>query len=288
VSLNENLKNHIQNLVSDTIKNISTVQGGDISSAYKIITKTKAYFLKSNKRSEALDMFKAEAKSLQIIAQTDTIKTPEIIAVDRVGDDAFLLIEFVDCKSPNAFDMSLLGKQLANLHNITADGFGLEFDNFIGRLHQSNTQHKTWTDFYVHERLIPQLKLAKDKGLLNPLEIPSIQTMKSVCEPLFQNIKPALLHGDLWSGNYLIHTSGMPYLIDPAIYFGHAEVDIAMTKLFGGFASEFYNAYYEQIPKDADTDTRIELYQLYYLLVHLNLFGRSYYGSVISILKKYF
>ncbi len=197
-------------------------------------------------------------------------------------------MEHIEAKSPNSKDLELFGNQLAQLHKVTSDEFGFEENNFIGSLHQSNKTHTKWNDFYLEEHLIPQLELSKSKGLLNVDEIPETQKLKDICFPYFKNAKSSLLHGDLWSGNYLISTSGKPYLIDPAIYFGHNEVDIAMSKLFGGFGQSFYDSYHSFISKDKFTEDRIQLYQLYYLLVHLNMFGTSYYSSVKQILSKYF
>ena len=143
-------------------------------------------------------------------------------------------------------------------------------------------------DFYIDERLLPQFDLAQSKGLLRSNEIPDKEIMKGNLNDLIKVVKPSLLHGDLWGGNFLIGKDGTPYLIDPAVYYGHHEVDIAMSKLFGGFGSAFYSAYYEVFPESSRINDRIEIYQLYYLLVHLNIFGSSYYGSVKQILNKYF
>ncbi len=233
-------------------------------------------------------MFQSEAYGLQWIHETNTIKTPKVLACDTFEDTAFLLMEFIESKPPLTKDFKNLGLQLAELHKCTSKDFGLHQDNFIGNLAQSNTQHKTWLDFYMHERLAPQLELAKQKHLLTNGECPPIHKIEDSLKSLFTDIKPVLLHGDLWSGNYLISKDGTPYLIDPAVYYGHREVDIAMSKLFGGFDISFYNAYESNFKRDENTSARIEIYQLYYLLVHLNLFGRSYHGSVVSFLKKYF
>jgi fructosamine-3-kinase len=184
--------------------------------------------------------------------------------------------------------MALLGKQLANLHLNKSKTFGFNTDNFIGTLTQSNTTHQNWVDFYIEERLAPQLKIAVQKQLLSTVEVPETNTMKLKTTAFFKDVEPSLLHGDLWSGNYLIATNGTPYLIDPASYYGHSEVDIAMSLLFGGFGSSFYEAYHAVIHEETHTKARIELYQLYYLLVHLNLFGSSYYHSVKRIINKYF
>lgn len=282
------LKIHISGILNEDICGMSSVHGGDISTAYKIETATNAYFLKTNPASNALNMFEIEANGLNLIGNTQTIKTPKILACDSFENHAFLLMEFIESKSPSAKDFEHLGQQLARLHQCTSENFGLDTDNFIGSLPQSNTQHSNWCDFYIHERLRPQLKLAHQKHLLDSAETPSVQKMNNSLSPLFKNIKPALLHGDLWSGNYLISKDGTPYVIDPAVYFGHNEVDIAMSKLFGGFGESFYQSYAEIIPFSNETSARIDIYQLYYLLVHLNLFGNSYRNSVKTILDKYY
>lgn len=279
---------YLSNLLNSKIEYLQSVSGGDISSAYLIKTSSHKYFLKINSNANASDMFLSEEKALTTIAKTNTIATPKILACSTFSNDSFLLMEHMDAKSPNSKELELFGNQLAQLHHITSEEFGFEENNFIGSLHQSNKKHNNWNDFYVEERLITQLILAKSNGLLKDSEIPKKEKLKDVCFPFFKNVKPSLLHGDLWSGNYLISDSGIPYLIDPALYYGHSEIDIAMSKLFGGFGPSFYDSYHGIFPKDEYTEDRIQLYQLYYLLVHLNLFGASYYSSVKQILCNYF
>lgn len=286
--MNNALKNYLSYYLKETITKVASVHGGDISTAYKIESPNNTYFLKVNSNSNALTMFQTEAYGLQLISVTNTIKTPKVIVCDSYQNLAFFLLEFIESKQASSKDFKNLGEQLAQLHQCTSDTFGLNQDNFIGRLPQSNNQHKSWIDFYTHERLLPQLELATQKGLLKDTECPKSEHIKNQLNHLFKNVKPALLHGDLWNGNYLISKDGTPYLIDPAVYFGHHEVDIAMSKLFGGFGDTFYSSYFNQVPTDEFTSARIEIYQLYYLLVHLNMFGSSYYGSVISIMKTYF
>lgn len=286
--ISKKLLSYISNLIDEEIESHQSVSGGDISAAYLIKTTKNEYFLKVNSKPWASDMFKAEAEGLKAISNTKTISTPKIIVSDNFANESFLLMEYVDSKSGNSDNMELFGMQLAQLHQVTTGSFGFDHNNFIGSLNQSNKKHRFWNDFYIEERLNPQLSLSLSKGLLSNSEIPKSELMKTRCYPYFKDIKPSLLHGDLWSGNYLISMNGNPYLIDPATYFGHSEVDIAMSKLFGGFGATFYESYHNIIPKDECTDNRIELYQLYYLLVHLNLFGSSYYRSVKAILNKYF
>ena len=184
--------------------------------------------------------------------------------------------------------MAFFGEKLAKFHQKRGDVFGWDRHNFIGSLPQSNSKKTSWNVFYTEERLMPQLQLAIDKGMLSKQEAPDRDKMVSVLGELFKGVEPSLLHGDLWSGNYLINTDGVPYLIDPAVYWGHSEVDIAMSRLFGGFGASFYSSYDGLRPPDKASEDRMHIYQLYYLLVHLNLFGRSYYSSVTHILKQYF
>lgn len=281
------LKSYISKLLDKSIIKVTSVSGGDISEAFVIHTEKQKYFIKTN-TADKYPMFKAEAKGLQAIANTNTIATPKVYHLGIHNEISFLIMQWVESKQPNHKDFEILGEQLAELHQTTTTSFGLDSDNFIGSLHQSNTKHQNWTPFYIEERLLPQLHLAIRKGLLNSKEVPSISKLETVLQPLFKTIKPSLLHGDLWSGNYLISKDGISYLIDPAVYYGHHEVDIAMTKLFGGFSNTFYESYFDKLPKDTYTNQRIDIYQLYYLLVHLNLFGKSYYNTVIKLLKKHF
>jgi fructosamine-3-kinase len=283
--LTEDFLEHISWVIDCKIQKVRPILGGDIASAYLLETLTEKLFLKTHSNTELLQ---AEAHALNTIAKTNCIATPKVHAIGNYENNAFLVMEYIEYKSPTSRDFQLFGRQLATLHQTTNEHFGFDQNNFIGSLPQSNNQHSTWLDFYTEERLNPQLQLSINKGLLHKREVPTIDKMKESCANLFQNIKPSLLQGDLWSGNFLISSDGIPYLIDPSTYFGHAEVDIAMSKLFGGFGSSFYESYYNIIPQDDHTSTRIELYQLYYLLVHLNLFGRSYYSSVVSILKNNF
>ncbi|WP_370391343.1 fructosamine kinase family protein [uncultured Winogradskyella sp.] len=283
----EVLTSHLEDILNTSIVSYRPLSGGDISAVFKIETKTGAYVLKCGAK-EKTSLFEAEAQGLNLIAKTQTIATPKVIAVGAHHETPYLLMEFIASKTPEKEDYNKLGNQLAQFHNCYAEQFGLSSDNFIGSLFQKNTPSKNWIDFYSINRLGVQFELAVSQGLLNPKEIPSQKEIKNVLKSLCSDVKPSLLHGDLWSGNYIIAKDGTPYLIDPATYYGHAEVDIAMTKLFGGFGSHFYEAYHDVIPISNHYNERIDLYQLYYLLVHLNLFGRSYYNSVQRILKRYF
>ncbi|WP_053990331.1 fructosamine kinase family protein [Mangrovimonas sp. TPBH4] len=283
-----NIITYLSDQLNESILDFQSISGGDISQAYKLNTKHNSYFLKTNKSPKALDMFQKEALGLKLIAETNTISTPNVLHCSQLEDISLLLMEYIPAKTPSSKDFKTLGEELGNLHKVSNNSFGFDSDNYIGSLHQSNKPTDTWIEFYVNERLFPQLQLAIQNQLLLDSECPSKEQMIEKLAPFFQNVVPSLLHGDLWSGNYLISQDGTPYLIDPAPYYGHHEVDIAMTKLFGGFAPEFYMAYYKKHPESSYTEDRISIYQLYYLLVHLNLFGKSYYSSVSHLLEKHF
>ncbi len=284
----QELISHISDKIAEKVISYHSVSGGDISSAFLLKSEKRNYFLKVNTKPFAYTMFKAEQAGLEAIEKTETIAVPHVHLVGSLGSQAFLLMDQVESKHPDESDYQRLGMQLARLHQTGGEQFGFTGDNFIGSLPQSNRNHADWPEFYWRERILPQLEMAQRKGLLLDKAIPTEEKAVNLFKQVFGEVKPVLLHGDLWGGNYLIANNGTPYLIDPATYYGHSMVDIAMSHLFGGFSSSFYDAYHETVPRPDNYLQQIELYQLYYLLVHLNLFGSVYYASVSHILKKYF
>ena len=284
----EQIIRHISDQIQSEITAFRPVSGGDISSAYLLETQNQKLFLKVNSKSFAKSLFLAEQKGLQAIEDTKTIAVPRVHLAGELGGKAFLLMDFVESRRPNAKDYTHFGRDLANMHLVSNDQFGFSSDNFIGSLPQSNAFHTDWAEFYWNERILPQLEIAKKNTALDDAKIPSKESALKIFRQVFGEVKPSLLHGDLWGGNYLIATDGTPYLIDPAVCYGHSIMDVAMLRLFGGFDAEFYDAYHEIIPKQTYYQEQIKLYQLYYLLVHLNLFGRSYRSSVVDILERYF
>ena len=287
--MNKSIKKHIEYLLCTKVIEIRPMSGGDISQAYMLKTESESFFCKIHQDQLAFEMFQAERSGLKTLRETKNIGIPKVLLCEPLEEGALLIMEFVETKTPTSSDFERLGHQLAMLHKASeAKKFGYAQDNFIGSLPQSNRQNINWVDFYVSERLLPQLRLAQDSGKLLSSEIPSETSLSKACHSLFPEVQPALLHGDLWGGNFLIASDGRPYLIDPAVYFGHHEVDLAMTRLFGGFDEGFYRAYHEVIPLEPDHQQRQDIYQLYYILVHLNLFGQSYKSSASHILDKYF
>jgi protein-ribulosamine 3-kinase len=263
--------------------------GGDINDARTLTTEAgNFYFLKYNGLPQAPHMFVAEEVGLLQLSRAGA-RTPEVLArgVSAQGT-AFLLMEYVEDTPAEPVAWDQLGYMLAEIHQTTRFSFGLEQDTYIGPLLQSNTDRTDWITFFWENRIFPQVELATEKGLVEP----SLRTRFDLLFDLLPNLfgpqePPTLVHGDLWSGNFLIAPNQQPVLIDPAVAFAHREMDLGMSRLFGGFHWRFYRAYQEAFPLHPGWEDRLPLFQLYYLLVHVNLFGRSYLGSVKNILNQY-
>lgn len=272
---------HQENL---KLLNHKPLHGGDINEVFLVVTHQEKFVLKINQANQYPGMFEAEAKGLQLLKNTNTFKIPEVISFGKTESHTYLLLEYItpEKRSPK-FDEKF-GGLLAMLHQNTAPHFGLDHDNYIGSLPQENDgKHISSAIFYIEKRLMPQLKLAAIKGFI----FQNLDTFYKNVQNEIPNEPQALIHGDLWNGNYLVNTSGNPCLIDPAVCFASREMDLAMMQLFGGFADKVFYTYNETFPLENNWKSRTDLWQLYYLLVHLNLFGSSYYNSVNTILKKY-
>jgi len=275
-------------LKQKTILSHQPISGGDINEAFQINTTDGDYFLKQHQRPPTLDFLEIEAKGLAILKATKTIKTPTVFAAGNLNGKAYLLMEYLPSETPNKSGWENLGIQLATLHKTTQENFGLDHANFIGSLPQFNHPQTFWSEFYVTERLQPQVKMAMDQQFLEATDLKNFEKLFLRIGSICPKEPPALTHGDLWSGNFLIIKNQKPVLIDPAVSYAHREMDLAMSQLFGGFDPIFYEAYNATYPWEAELEGRIPLYQLYYLLVHLNLFGTGYLGRVRAVVEMYF
>jgi len=262
---------------------VTSVLGGDINETYKLETSKGVYFVKINDGTKYPEMFAKEANGLNALAQTKMIKIPSVIHFEN----SFLLLEWIEHGDKKQGFWNVFGSNLAKLHQVTNDRFGFEEDNYIGSLIQSNSWQNTWTDFFVLQRLEPQLKLARENNLLDASIAKSFDRLFHKLEILFPKEAPALIHGDLWSGNFMVSTDGSPVIMDPAVYYGHREMDLAMTQLFGGFDSKMYFSYNEQFPLEQGWEERVPLCNIYPLLVHVNLFGGSYVNQVEQVLGRF-
>ena len=288
--MNSDLKSCLEKILSEPIKSTSSVSGGCIADSRKLqLDSGKVYFLKQLRGSSS-GAFDAEERGLKELRKSCTVNVPEVVCK---GPD-FLLLQWIEAGySRSSSSMEMLGRQFAELHRYRGKKFGFSEDNLLGDSPQSNKPSMegslNWAVFYAENRLEFQTSLAVKNGYATP-------EMRNLMEKLIKKVpdlisgteeEPSLLHGDLWSGNYLIDARGIPWLIDPAVYYGHREADLAMTSLFGGFSNTFYSAYKSAYPISQGYAERDPLYQLYHLLNHLNLFGTGYYGQVISIIRRY-
>ncbi|MGB5811450.1 MAG: fructosamine kinase family protein [Polyangiales bacterium] len=266
--------------LGSTVARVRPVSGGDINDAYEVeLAEGQIVFVKTHDTAPS-SMFAAEAHGLDWLRMASKIRLPRVLGVGP-GSPAYLALEWVD-PAPRVGDFDeILGRSLAGLHGHGAKAFGLGRDNYIGRLPQKNSQRETWSEFYWTCRLEPQIRLAQDRGRLSEPVLRSFEVLsRNLADRVGPPEPPSRLHGDLWAGNLHVDDRGMPCLVDPAAYAGHREVDLAMMRLFGGFTERVFDAYHEVTPLAPGAASRVPLYQLYPLLVHLNLFGGSYAHSI--------
>ncbi len=270
------------------ISTVHAVGGGSINSAYGLETNVGRFFVKLNSASRYPGMFEKEALGLSILSETGELPVPETVGFGETHAEAFLILKFVETGTPSAGFWENFGHALARLHGHSADTFGLDHDNYIGSLSQSNTFHDRWPEFFIEERLKPQIRLAFDGSLLTDSDLSAFGNFFKSLSEIFPEEPPALLHGDLWSGNFMTNEAGEAVLIDPAVYYGHREMDLGMSQLFGGFHRRFYDAYNETYPLEPGWEKRLDYCNLYPLLVHVNLFGGSYVHSVKQIIRPFY
>ncbi|WP_445665341.1 fructosamine kinase family protein [Fodinibius sp. AD559] len=283
------VKQQIQQTVDQLITSTQQVSGGSINQAAKItLADGTTCFLKWNTSADP-HMFVVEEKGLDLLKSADTtLRIPFVFTTGQTEDNTgFLLQKFIPEGRSKPNSASEFGQALAQLHKHHNETYGLDHDNFIGRLPQSNTPHKNWVDFFIQERMKPQLQMATDSGKLGSDTVSHFENMYKKLPDIFPNEPPSLLHGDLWGGNYFFDQNGNATIYDPAVYYGHREIELAFTHLFGGFPSNFYSAYEENYPLSSGFSQRKDIYNLYPLLVHTNLFGGSYARQVEGIVRQF-
>lgn len=268
----------------EEIHTFQSIGGGCINHAGRIETKEGVFFIKWNNARLYPNMFELEAKGLDLLASSGAIHIPKVISVFEGDTHSCLILEYVEGGQRQANYDEKLGLGLAQLHQNTADFYGLDVDNYMGSLEQYNHLKTDWIEFFTDCRLNPQVKMAFDKGLLSTEHIGKFEILFTKLPSILVKEKPALVHGDLWNGNVMINSSGLPCLIDPAVAYAHRETDLAITDLFGGFSQVFYDSYQSVFPTEAGLDERIRVYQLYPLLVHVNLFGGGYISQALQVL----
>ena len=266
-------------------KSIEQVHGGDIHSAWRIEFSNKKLFLKRNIRNKKfLEFEKYCLQNLRKYINQENLVIPEVIAYKNIKNIEILLIEWIDMHN---FDQKKLGKGLGELHLKSAESnpkmFGFPVEGFIGTTDQKKGLEDNWIDCFLNLRIIPQLLSLKSRILDEEI----INKVKEKIQSELLNHKPinALVHGDLWSGNAGIDKNGKGVIFDPASWWADNEVDIAMTKLFGGFRKEFYEEYHRIFPIKNGFEKRIIIYNFYHILNHANMFGGGYLNQVEDYVK---
>jgi fructosamine-3-kinase len=285
------LKQHIETCLNKKFRTNhhfywQSVGGGSINNTYKLSAKNISFFVKTNTKTVFENGFKEEVLGLQFL-QKNTALIPEIILEGSFENSIYLVLSWIEVSEQTPLFWKNFSEQLANLHQHENDVFGLNHSNYMGELLQLNSSYNNFSDFFIENRLKPQLQLAFDSGKIQQKHLLKFEGLFKEIPALFPLEKPSAIHGDLLSGNFIASIKNKAIFIDPAVYYGHREIDLAMTTLFGGFSTEFYEHYQEVYPLEKGFNNRKEFYNLYPLLIHLNLFGNSYLNSIESIITKF-
>ena len=280
----ETAKQIIKQELNSNIKKVSQLGGGSINSVFLVELEKTKIVLKINDSLKFPGMFENEKKGLLKLNKSG-VKTPQVIFERSKDNLAFLALEYI--QNGNYENWELFGEKLAILHMNKNEFFGLDYDNYIGSLRQINKKENNWKGFYSNQRLLHFTRFAFDKELLSKADSKKMEELCFKLDTYVPFTKPSLIHGDLWSGNLIFDLQGKPVFIDPAIYYGHPEMDWAMLSLFGSYPETAMKSYCNFIPLENNYLEREKIYQLYPLLVHLILFGRSYYRDIYEILNFY-
>jgi fructosamine-3-kinase len=265
--------------------NVRLVAAGSVNQGIFVGSSKGDFFLKTNFEPSP-DFFRGEAEGLRLLKDNTSLQVPEVLAYGREDEQNYLLLAWIDFGQNDPSYWQNLGEGMAELHMATQKQFGLNHDNFISSLPQKNTFSNDWTEFFITHRLDPLISRAYYEEKIDTSFFSKFRSIYPKLEGMFPREKPALLHGDLWSGNVISDASGNPVLVDPAVYYGHREMDIAFSKLFGGFDKRFYETYESVFPLEPEFADREAIYNLYPLLVHLILFGSSYLPPIERTVRR--
>ncbi len=284
--------------------NCTTVIGGDINTAYYVETARGKFFLKLNSETDFPDMFEREAEGLKALQQATWLKVPDAAACGKSDGQQYLILQWLEKAQPSTGFWECFAEGLAQLHSITNEQFGWVSSNYIGSLVQQNKYSTSWPEFYATQRIMPLVEKLFNESILSKTDVCSAEKLCTHLSEIFPAECPALLHGDLWAGNFMAvkNNRDLPHLqlvaglsdsevisaiFDPAVYYGHREMDLGMSLLFGGFDSRFYEAYHSFFPLENNWRKRVSLTQLYPLLVHAVLFGGGYIYRCKQIFREF-
>lgn len=278
------LRSTLAEALGSPVSALAPVTGGDINDAYAATLATGEQVFVKTRADAPAGMYAREAEGLAWLAEAGALRTPQV----RLVRDDMLVLTFV-ARAPRQHDFDLqLGRGLAAVHRFGAPCFGWSRDNFIANLPQDNRALPTFAALYRERRLMPLVQRARERGLLEPRDSAAFDRLyPRLGQLLGPEEPPARVHGDLWSGNVHVDQTGAPMLIDPAVYGGHRELDLAMLSLFGSPSEDFFAAYDEHYPRAPGSRERVALLQLYPLLVHVNLFGGAYVAQLRAALAQY-
>lgn len=265
-------------------QSITQISSGLLSAHFAFRASGETYFAKCKNSSH--DVFEKETNGLRYLQNYTSFSIPEVKEVVQNEECKGIIMEYIQTEPYNRESSILLGQWLSEMHWRKSTSYGWTEDNYIGELPQNNGRCDSWVEFFVNFRMEPLFNNATRLGLLDSSDIAIWRRLQCRLTGLFPAEEPSLLHGDLWSGNALC-SNGRPVLIDPACYFGFREMDLAMMHLFGGFDQIVYDAYNECYPLEKDWKERVDLCNIYPLLVHLIMYGRSYYPALIRAMRKY-
>lgn len=268
---------------------VTAIGGGSINQTYRItLPGQQQFFCKVNNAQRFPQLFLKEKTGLERLGKTGTIKVPKVVAYSVFDNNQILVLEWIESGTKDEMFFRRFGEQLAALHQCNGKSFGLDHDNYMGSVPQTNSFTNDWISFFLQQRLQPMVDKCVAKNLLTPTDAALFEKVYTRLPQVFDSKQqPALLHGDLWSGNYMCAKNGEPLLIDPAVYYGHPAVDLGMTTLFGGFDAPFYDSYHYHLPLPHNYKEQWEVCNLYPLLIHLYLFGSGYLSSIQQTLKAF-
>ena len=289
-ALQEQIIHELNRVTGSSVTSVqaSAVGGGSINDTYRLRTNDgQLFFCKVNTLAEFPSLFSTEKAGLELLAAGQVIGTPQVVFLLETSTHQVLVLEWIEqgLKTANFWKMS--GERLAALHQCKGEKFGLPYPNYMGALPQANNYTDNWNDFFIQQRLQPQVERAVNGHMLDIKYVRRFEKLYLQLTAIFPREPPCLVHGDLWSGNFLCNDRQQPVLIDPAVYYGHRSIDLAMTTLFGGFDSLFYESYQYYYPFPDGFRQQWEVCNLYPLLIHLNLFGQSYLGDILSTIQRY-
>lgn len=290
--MDDAFKKHIEEKLSDFLNkkkvfNWIAINGGCINNTYKISSNSNCFFIKTNTNSTFKNGFKEETLGLTFLKNNKAL-TPKIITEGHYKNTIYLILEWINSSKKTTEFWKNFGHQVAKIHQQKGKNFGLNYNNFIGSLPQINQpRYSCFATFFIENRLQPQLQLAYDQKLLRKKHLQQFERIFKTLKNSIPKEKPSAIHGDLWSGNFICNVDKNAVLFDPAVSYGHREADLAMTLLFGGFAPDFYKNYAEIYPLQKGFNNRVEIYNLYPLLIHLNLFGSHYLKAITNTISKF-